>query len=74
MDEFDATTDNLKVSAKPNAMILFNPAMARAPDERLSDKYLKRVNQGVRRTNPTLAVRFEKRLIFCTSPRRSWNP
>jgi acetyl esterase len=50
IDEFDAQTDDLKVSAKPNAMVLFNPAMALSADERLSKKYLERIDQGKRRT------------------------
>ena len=50
MDEFDAKTDNLKVSAKPNAMVLFNPAMALAADDRLSEKYLKRLRERKMRT------------------------
>ena len=50
MDEFDAPTDDLKISAKPNAMVLFNPAMALSEDERMSKKYLERIGQGGRRT------------------------
>ncbi len=50
MDDFNAQTDDLKVSAKPNAMVLFNPAMALSADDRLSKKYLERINQGERRT------------------------
>jgi acetyl esterase/lipase len=50
MDEFDAPTDDLKVSAKPNAVVLFNPAMALSADERMSKKYLARIDQGERRT------------------------
>jgi acetyl esterase len=50
MDEFDAQTDDLKVSAKPNAMVLFNPAMSLSADERLSPEYLKHIAQGERRT------------------------
>jgi acetyl esterase/lipase len=50
MDGFDAQTDDLKVSAKPNAMVLFNPAMALSADERMSKKYLERIGQGERRT------------------------
>ncbi len=34
VDTCDAETDDKKVSAKPNAMILFNPAMITAPDPR----------------------------------------
>lgn len=30
IDDFDAESDNLEVSAKPNAMILFNPAMGKS--------------------------------------------
>jgi acetyl esterase len=50
MDDFNAKTDDLKVSAKPNAMVLFNPAMALSADERLSKNYLARIDQGERRT------------------------
>ena len=50
MDEFDARTDDLEVSAKPNAMVLFNPAMALSSDERMSQKYLERIDQGAKRT------------------------
>ena len=50
MDGFDAPTDDLSVSAKPNAMVLFNPAMALSADERMSKKYLDRIDQGARRT------------------------
>jgi len=35
IDGFDSKADNLKISPKPNAMVLFNPALARAPHERL---------------------------------------
>jgi acetyl esterase/lipase len=34
VDTHDATTDDKSVSAKPDAMILFNPAMITAPDPR----------------------------------------
>ena len=52
IDDFDAKSDDLKVSAKPNAMVLFNPAMALSVDDRLSEKYLARINQGGgRKTN-----------------------
>lgn len=50
MDDFDAKTDNLKVSAKPNAMVLFNPGIALAADDRLSEKYLKRLRERKMRT------------------------
>lgn len=50
INEFDAPTDDLKISAKPNAMVLFNPAMALAADERLPKEYLERIEQGGRRT------------------------
>ncbi|HEX5790775.1 MAG TPA: alpha/beta hydrolase fold domain-containing protein [Luteolibacter sp.] len=50
MDDFNAPSDDPKVSAKPNAMVLFNPAMALAADERLSKSYLERIDQGERRT------------------------
>jgi acetyl esterase/lipase len=50
MDGFDAATDDPKISAKPNAMVLFNPAMALSADERMSKKYLARIDQGARRS------------------------
>ncbi|NNM30821.1 MAG: alpha/beta hydrolase, partial [Akkermansiaceae bacterium] len=39
MDEFDAAGDDDSVSAEPDAMVLFNPALAIAPDEALPDAY-----------------------------------
>ena len=45
MDDFNAETDSVDVSAKPNAMVLFNPAMALAPDKRMSDAYNDRITQ-----------------------------
>ena len=44
IDEFDAKSDNLKVSPKPNAMVLFNPALALARDARMSERYLARID------------------------------
>lgn len=38
MDGFNAEGDNLKISSKPNAMLLFNPALALADDPELSPK------------------------------------
>ena len=35
MDDFNASTDDLKVSAKPNAIVLFNPFMGRPDGEPL---------------------------------------
>lgn len=46
MDDFNAKTDDLEVSAKPDAMVLFNPGMALAPHEGLSDAYLARIRGG----------------------------
>ncbi len=43
IDEFDAKTDDLNVSAKPNVMVLFNPALALARDPRMSEIYLARI-------------------------------
>jgi acetyl esterase len=42
-DDFDAPSDDTTVSPKPNALVLFNPALAIAPNDRLSDEY----NQGM---------------------------
>lgn len=50
MDDFNAKTDDQKISAKPNAMVLFNPAMALSGDARMSKDYLARVNQSRLRT------------------------
>jgi acetyl esterase/lipase len=46
IDDFNAATDDAEASAKPNAMVLFNPALALARDERLSDAYLARITAG----------------------------
>ena len=43
IDDFDAKSDDMKVSAKPNAMVLFNPALALARDARMSERYLTRI-------------------------------
>lgn len=43
IDDFDAKSDNLTTSAKPNAMVLFNPALALARDARMSERYLERI-------------------------------
>ncbi|HBU36711.1 MAG TPA: hypothetical protein DEB70_02785 [Planctomycetaceae bacterium] len=37
MDEFNASSDDKSISAKPNALILFNPALAIAWDERMPE-------------------------------------
>ncbi|MEM9480396.1 MAG: alpha/beta hydrolase [Verrucomicrobiota bacterium] len=51
MDGFNAESDDLEVSPKPNAMVLFNPAMAVAPDDRLSELYNRLVSgRGGNRT------------------------
>lgn len=42
MSEFDSVDDDQKVSAKSNAMVLFNPAMAIAPHKSLPDEYNER--------------------------------
>lgn len=39
MDTFDASSDNIALSAKPNAMVLFNPALAIAWDERMPKEF-----------------------------------
>ena len=49
VDDFNAKSDDKEVSAKPNAMVLFNPALALAPDERLSDAYNERMRAPVGR-------------------------
>jgi acetyl esterase len=46
IDDFNSETDDAAVSAKPNAMVLFNPALALARDERLSAAYLARITEG----------------------------
>jgi acetyl esterase len=44
IDEFNAASDEPGQSAKPNAMVLFNPAMALARDARMSEGYLARID------------------------------
>jgi acetyl esterase len=46
MDGFNAGSDDTDVSAKPDAMVLFNPAMALAPHEGLSPAYNARIGAG----------------------------
>lgn len=43
IEKLNAATDDLKISAKPNAMVLFNPALAVAPDDRMSPQELRRL-------------------------------
>ena len=42
VDDFNAKTDDLNISPKPNAMVLFNPAMAIAKSKHFSDDINKR--------------------------------
>jgi acetyl esterase/lipase len=51
----DATTDDLQVSAKPNAMILFNPALWVAPDKRMSSEELRRAKSVANRARTSMA-------------------
>ena len=37
MEEFNASSDDKSISAKPNALVLFNPALAIAWDERMPE-------------------------------------
>jgi acetyl esterase len=55
LDEFDAKTDDLQVSAKPNAMVLFNPALSVAPDKRMSPAQLSRASSVAKRARASMA-------------------
>ncbi|MEL7496340.1 MAG: alpha/beta hydrolase [Planctomycetota bacterium] len=43
VEKFDAKDEDVDVSSKPNAMILFNPALAVAPDQRLPAVFRERM-------------------------------
>lgn len=45
LDEFNSPTDSADVSCKPNAMVLFNPALAIAPDSRMTEQERKRASE-----------------------------
>ncbi|MEM9365274.1 MAG: alpha/beta hydrolase fold domain-containing protein [Planctomycetota bacterium] len=43
INDFNAKTDDLSVSPKPDAMVLFNPALVVAPDSRMTSQEIKRI-------------------------------
>ena len=45
LDAFDASSDDRTISAKPNAMVLFNPALAIAWDKRMPEEYREMADQ-----------------------------
>ncbi|MEM8954009.1 MAG: alpha/beta hydrolase [Verrucomicrobiota bacterium] len=45
INKFDDDSDDTSVSAKPNLLVLFNPALAIASDERLSKEYNQRISE-----------------------------
>ncbi|MEM7144779.1 MAG: alpha/beta hydrolase [Verrucomicrobiota bacterium] len=45
--KFDADSDDTSVSAKPNLLVLFNPALAIAPHERLSEAYNQAMSERI---------------------------
>jgi len=55
IEEINSATDDLDVSAKPNAMILFNPALAVAADERLSSEELRMAESVSSRARTSMA-------------------
>ena len=48
IDEFNAKTDDLKISPKPNAMVLFNPAIAIAKSKHFPDDVNKRIGASAK--------------------------
>jgi acetyl esterase/lipase len=46
IDDFDAKSDDTKVSPRPDAMVLFNPAIAIAEHEKLPDAYNERMRNA----------------------------
>ena len=48
MEKFDASSDDKAISAKPNALVLFNPALAIAWDERMPQEVRAIVQQKMR--------------------------
>lgn len=63
VDDMNAKSDDTKVSAKPNAMVLFNPPMVMAEHERLSDE-----------VNALLRERGEERKFKTRGPRAKISP
>ena len=47
VDKFNSKSDDNTVSAKPNAMILFNPVMALAPDKRFTQNENQQFQKGL---------------------------
>ncbi len=43
LPDFDKPTENLSISSKPNALVLFNPALVLAPINTVSDGYQKKL-------------------------------
>ncbi|MGC9332480.1 MAG: alpha/beta hydrolase [Bacteroidales bacterium] len=43
LPDFDEPTENLSISSKPNALVLFNPALVLAPINGVSDEYQKKL-------------------------------
>lgn len=55
IEDFNAPTDDRQVSAKPNALVLFNPALCVAPDKRMSAAELSRANSVAKRARTSMA-------------------
>ena len=55
IEDVNADSDDLDVSAVPNAMILFNPALMIAPDDRMNNEEKRRAEEFSKRTRDALA-------------------
>ncbi len=55
IEKINADTDDLEVSAVPNAMLLFNPALMVAPDKRMSPQERRRVDNAANRARTSMA-------------------
>lgn len=55
IEDLNAATDDLQISAKPNAMVLFNPALMIAPDQRMTEAEQTRANEAANRARTSMA-------------------
>ena len=54
IEDFNAVTDDVDVSPLPNAMVLFNPALAVAPDNRMTPAQRQRAEDAASKTRTSM--------------------
>lgn len=65
IDDHNDDRDNKSISAKPNAMVLFNPALAISPDERMSESNINKLKK--RATTTDLPLKKLSPLTYASS-------